>query len=215
MGRIAAALLIWIVSAQAAAAAAPQAGELTLELLMTRMAATSGVVAAFVEQKEIQLLREPLETRGHLYFVPPDRLARITESPGATRLVISGGQLEFRDEAGSDSVDLSDNPMARQFVDNFIVLFSGDLAELQRRYTVDFSAGDGAWQLLLTPRRAPLRDLIRSISLKGRGQALHVMELIETDGDRTHTRFDSIEVDHRFSTDEIERYFSADPPGEP
>lgn len=190
------------------APAAATKDPVTLETLMQGMASTPGVIAEFHEVKELALLSQPLETHGHLYFIPPDRLARTTESPGRTRLVIAGGHLEFRDEAGYDRIELGSNPMVRQFVDNFIVLWSGDLVELRRRYKIDFAARARRWELVLTPRLAPVRDLIRSITLRGRGRALEEMSMVETDGDLTHTTFVKIEVGHRFSQVELERYFS-------
>ena len=47
-------------------------------MLPPRMAATRGVAAEFRESREVALLVEPLESRGLLYFVPPDRMARFT-----------------------------------------------------------------------------------------------------------------------------------------
>src|SRR5262249_31687951 len=56
---------------------------------------TPGVEARFLERREIALLSEPLETRGTIVFVPPDRLVRTTSEPSQTRLVIAGERFEF------------------------------------------------------------------------------------------------------------------------
>ena len=96
-------------------------GTLTLETLTTRMATSSGVVASFREVKELALLDAPIESRGMLYFVPPDRLLRHTTSPDDARLVVEEGRVRYRDAAGSEEIDLAENPVARQFVDNLTV----------------------------------------------------------------------------------------------
>jgi hypothetical protein len=172
------------------------------------MAGTSGVVARFREVKEIALLSAPLEVRGTLTFVPPDRLVRVTTEPGRSRLVIDGERVSFEDEAGSEAMDLSENPVARAFVANFIVLFNGDLAGLRERYEPEFRVDGARWRLALVPRRPPLSDFVAHVRLEGEGRSLGRMELLEVDGDRTTTTFSEVEVDRRFAPEELERLFA-------
>jgi outer membrane lipoprotein-sorting protein len=179
---------------------------------MAGMAGTPGVVARFREVKELALLSAPLESRGTLYFAPPDRLARIVEQPGPSRLVIDGERLLFHDAAGGDEVDLSGHSIAREYVSNFIVLFNGDLDALQERYTPTFHADGRAWSLELRPRRRPLADFVERVTLQGEGRVLQRMELVESDGDRTTTWFEEVEIDHRFGTAESERVFALPEP---
>jgi outer membrane lipoprotein-sorting protein len=194
-----------------AAARAPGAPpEPTLEGLMKTMAATSGVVARFHEVKELSLLSSPLDVSGTLYFIPPDRLARVTTRPGRSKLVIDGKRFSFQDETTHENVDLSGNPVARAFVSNFIVLFNGDLDALRRRYRPDFQVKGGGWTLVLSPLGPPLADVVERVTLEGQGKSLARMELLETNGDRTTTTFQDVQIDHRFSPAERERIF-ADP----
>ncbi len=206
-------LLVWLVSGSRPAAADAH-GDLTLETLMERMGATPGVVAEFSERKEVALLNAPLSVEGILYFVPPDRMVRRTRRPSVSVLTLDGERMRFRDEAGGDDFDLSASPEARHFVDNFIVLFNGDLDGLRERYRVDFEATGARWRLGLVPRRSPVRDFIASITLRGDGAALQEMVMVETDGDRTTTVFGASDVAHRFSPEEIHALFSsgASPP---
>jgi outer membrane lipoprotein-sorting protein len=199
-------LLLW--GAPGRAARAEPAGPPSLEALMAGMAQASGVSARFVERKEIALLSEPIETRGSLLFAPPDRLLRTTEAPARSRLAIAGERFAFSDEAGGEAVNLSDNPLAREFVDSFIVLFSGDLARLRERYEPELEATGADWSLVLRPRQRPLSDLIERITLSGAGAALRQMEMLEKDGDRTLTRFSEVEVDRRITPEEVDAWFA-------
>ena len=73
--------LLWLAAAAALALGADPAthsGDLTLDDLLGHMATTRGVVADFREIKTLKLLDSPLESRGTIYFIPPDRLARVT-----------------------------------------------------------------------------------------------------------------------------------------
>jgi hypothetical protein len=204
--------LLWAAApATGAESAAVPSGPLTLEILMQRMASTTGVRAAFREEKRLALLAAPLVSEGMLYFVPPARLARITTHPGASSLVIDGGRLSYSDETGASDVDLASNRTARTLVENFVVLFSGDLAALRERYDIAFEAEDRRWRMRLTPKAAPLATFIAWVELRGAGPALEEMTLHEADGDQTLTRFERVETDTRFTPEELARLFSPGP----
>ena len=185
-------------------------GPLTLEALMHRMATTTGVRAEFREEKNLALLETPLVSEGTLYFIPPSRMARITSRPGVSSLVIDGGRMSYTDEAGASDVDLSGNRVAHSMVENFVVLFGGDLEALRARYDVEFHAEETRWQLRMTPKAAPLSQFIASVGLRGTGPALEEMVIREADGDLTTTRFRQVETDTRFTPEELARLF---PPG--
>jgi hypothetical protein len=190
--------------------AAPAAGEapaLTLPELMQRMASTSGVETRFREVRELALLSAPLESRGLLYFVPPDRLARFTTEPVASALIVDGERVRFREGAQGEEVDLSGSRTARTFVEHFLVLWSGDLERLERLYHTEFSAEGPRWSLLLTPRGAPLDRFVASVALRGDDHGLAEIALQAADGDRTTTRFESTQLDRRFSPQDLQRLF--------
>lgn len=180
---------------------------MTLEGLMEGFAASHGVRAKFVEEKHLSLLVEPLQSEGAIYFMPPHRLAREIVRPVPSALIVNGNSLATRTPGEINHVDLAASDVARHFVESFIVLFSGDLDELQRRYEVVFEATGRRWRMELVPRQSVVRHLIAQIRLLGEGLALREMEIIETQGDRTTTRFAAIDSDHRFDAAEATRLF--------
>jgi outer membrane lipoprotein-sorting protein len=206
-GLVLALLVAMAIALPATIRATPEAAPAALEALLVGMASTSGVVADFREVKRLALLSEPLESRGTLYFVPPDRLARVTTTPTATRLVIDGDRFSFDDGTGSQAMDLSGNPVAREVVENFIVLFNGDLDALRRRYEPEFATGDDGWSLVLTPRASRLRNLVARVTLEGQGRALTRMTLLEAGGDTTTTHFEDVRSDYAFDAAELARVF--------
>jgi outer membrane lipoprotein-sorting protein len=187
----------------------------TVEELMAGMARARGVRAEFHEEKQVGLLSSPLESRGVLSFIPPDRMVRRTLEPVPSRLIVDGSRVLFRDASGEAPVDLSADPSAREFVDNFTLIFRGDLAALRRRYEVAFESAGARWSLRLEPRDATLRRFVRSLTLSGEGEAMRRMVLEERDGDRTTTRFDRVETDHVFTPEEIAALFGPSPRGDP
>ena len=180
---------------------------LTLEVLMERMAKTRGVRAHFREHKVVSLLSSPIETEGVLYFVPPDRFARHTLQPARAVLVIDGDALLFLDESMGEQVDLGNDPIVRQFAENFAVLFNGDLDSLRELYRASLRADGDRWELTLVPRSATVREFVRNITLRGQGAALLEMVWVEADGDRTTTSFDEVETNRSFTERELEQAF--------
>jgi hypothetical protein len=206
--------LAWLGCALAAAApASAEAPAATLEALMAGMAGARGVVAEFREVKQLALLAAPLESRGVLHFVPPDRMVRRTFEPVPSVLVVDGRRVVFRDAEGSAPLDLSGDPSARQFVDNVTTIFRGDLAALRERYEVRFEASPPGWRLELAPRDPVVRRFVASLTLAGEGEALREMVLLERDGDRTTTRFERVETDHEHTAEELRSLFGEAGPG--
>ncbi len=180
--------------------------------ILARMASTPGVEAAFEERKELALLAAPLETRGVIYFVPPDRFARFTTMPARSALVVSGDEVHLREGRDAQEIDLTGNRMANVFVENFVSLWSGDRERLERLYATEFHGTREAWELRLVPRRAPLANVIARITLRGDLEAMRELVVDERDGDRTATRFGATDSERQFTPDELERIFVA---GEP
>ena len=185
----------------------PAAGAADLEQLMRGMADSRGVVADFREVKHIALLTEPIETRGRLYFVPPDRMLRESHAPVKSRLVVDGDRVRM--EQPGRVMDLSESAMARGFVENFVVLWSGDLEALRERYQVRFGANASGWEMTLQPRDPTLRRVIETISLRGSSETLQEIETREVDGDRTLMILETVDRDHVFEVDELEKLFPA------
>lgn len=204
----------WASALVAAAAFAEETAGPTDQLgeILRRMASTPGVEAVFEERKELALLAAPLETHGVIYFVPPDRFARFTTAPGESALVVRGDDVQLREGADAQQIDLSGNRVARVFVENFVALWSGDRERLERLYALEILGAREAWELRLVPRRAPLADVIASITLRGDRDAMRELVVLERDGDRTTTRFSRTRHDRAFTPAELERIFTAGAP---
>jgi hypothetical protein len=160
----------------------------------------------FREQKQITLLEKPLSSSGKIYFVPPNRLVRFTLEPEFSALIIDGEKLRFQ-QGNREKFDLSGNPMARDFIENFIVLFNGDLPKLRDLYRTSFDAEGENWTLILVPRRAPLRGFVKEIALRGDRDGIREMVVQNTDGDRTSTTLDVISTDYHFTDEQLEDLF--------
>jgi hypothetical protein len=183
-----------------------------LDIVLEHMASSAGVEVAFRERKELALLSMPLESEGVLYFSRPDRFARFTLEPAFASLVVNGRQVSVREGRDGEPIDLSSNPLTRVFVENFVVLWSGDREKLEALYDIEFSGDPERWNLRLVPRRTPLADAIVAITMTGDAGAMREMLVEEKDGDRTSTTFEGLRSDRAFTPQELDRIFTAGQP---
>ncbi|HEX3694685.1 MAG TPA: outer membrane lipoprotein carrier protein LolA [Polyangia bacterium] len=189
--------------------AVEKSAPVTIEALLNQFARAPGLSAHFREEKHLALLDAPLVNEGTIHFMPPGRFARHTLKPIASTLLIDGGRLQFGDaDGGKQSMELGTNPVAKLFVDSFVMILAGDRKGLERVFNMNLtSLPGGGWRLLLTPRVAPMDKVIKEITLGGAGLALHDMDVRESSGDWSRTSFTDVDVNHRYSADEQARVF--------
>ena len=175
---------------------------------MVLFATGGGIRASFVETRRLAILAAPIESAGVLYFAPPDRLARHTSRPGRSRVVVHGDRVAFRDETGSQTLDLGSSGAARTLIGGLMVLLRGDLAALRERYRVAFRVTGREWELDLEPRDRAARALVERTLVRGKDAELTSMETRETSGDATITEFRDVDTGIAFEDAELERIFS-------
>jgi len=186
-----------------------------LKDLMALFAESGGVRAKFSESRYLSILTEPIETRGVLYFSPPDHLARYTSQPDASSIVTDGKQVTLSDRTGTKTIDLESSELARELVSGFAVLLRGDLAALNAEYEVELysrkSQGPllaSPWILDLKPRSSEIRIFIERTRVEGLKNKLTSMETLEKNGDRTLMVFSAVETGLEFDDEQLEHLFS-------
>jgi outer membrane lipoprotein-sorting protein len=187
--------------------------EAMMTALLARFAKAPGIFARYKEEKHIALLQAPLVNEGTIHFAPPGRLARHTTKPTPSSLVIDDKKVTFGGAEGSESLDLGTNPVARAFVDSFVMLLAGNRAGLERYFTIGFSsvrgpkAGPDAWHLVLVPRTSPMDKVIKEMTVDGSGLAIKEMVVRETSGDWTRSVFSDVDTNHPYDAAEQARVF--------
>jgi hypothetical protein len=195
----------------------PGRGEDGLASLLAGFAAMPGLAARFREERHLGLLKEPLVSHGALYFAPPDRLARHVEAPFPSRLVVRGDHVEYGTAADGGGIDLSASPVLGSFVEAFRLLLRGDVRRLRHVFSVRWTpTGRGergdSWHLSLSPRREPLKGIVESLEVTGRGRLLSSISIREVRGDRTEMTFSDVDPDRRFPMEEAARIFQLQDP---
>lgn len=210
LGAVLIALLAALAASGTAVGGAWAQGASGIEALLERFARMPGLQARFREEKHIGLLAAPIVNEGTLHFAPPDRLVRRVRRPHRSTLLVRGDRLRVRDGGRTRSVDLSESPMVRAFVDSFRALLAGDRRALESHFELALEgkgSGEGAWHLTMRPRDPGLRRAIRRISVDGRGVVLERLVVEERNGDRSVTTFSEVDPSRRYGRDELRRVF--------
>lgn len=187
--------------------------------LFRRFRAMRGLSASYTEEKHLSLLAVPLSSRGKLYYrTGPDgadgRLVRVVEAPEKSKLSVSERELKISDGRGTEVIDLRQSDRVRLFVTSLMQVFRGDGAALGRHYVVRYRhVGEqgGGWRLDLTPKKSPLDKMMRSLSLRGVGDAVSQIVLTEPSGDRTVTAIRAADPRRVFTPAEQREIFGLRP----
>lgn len=163
------------------------AAELTLPALMRELAEVPAAQARFTEIRHMSVLQQPLLLNGRLGYVRPGRLERHVLSPYDEKTVISGGRvtIENRTRNTSRTFSLESAPAAYALVESLRATLAGDLAALQRHYSVELKGRLEEWTLTLTPRDAAVVALVSRVSLAGSRARVLRFDVLEAGGDHS------------------------------
>jgi outer membrane lipoprotein-sorting protein len=166
-------------------AAAEEAFGLTT--LMRLLAAVPAAEARFTEVHRLQVLEAPLELRGTLRYVRPDRLERHVESPFEETIRIEGDRVSVDNPARGmrRSYALASLPATYALVESLRATLAGDRAALERYYRLDLSGTREAWHLSLTPRDAAVAAMLTQVRLQGSAARITRIEYDEGPEERT------------------------------
>jgi len=182
--------------------------------LLARLARMPGFAAHFEETKKISLLTTPLVSRGELFFDPPDRLLRRTQSPSEQRVLVDGDRVVLIDATRREELDLGSDTPIRPLVASLLWVLAGEREPLERSYRVDYTLDpDGrAWALRLVPRTAPLDALIAAIEVRGVSALPTEFRVEEANGDLSITRLSELDTERRFTASEQSSLFDSEAP---
>jgi hypothetical protein len=167
------------------AASLSRASDGELGELMQLLAARRHGEVSFVEQHFIKLTKRPVESMGELIYDAPDRLEKRTNEPRRETLTVAGHEVTIERKGTSRTLDLSSYPALVPFVEGIRATLAGDLASLERVFTVDYAGDLSRWALTLTPRDSALARTVARVRIDGVRDTLLTVEIQEADGDRS------------------------------
>jgi len=160
-----------------------RAEEWSVSELMEAMSQTRMARAKFVEQKNISMLEQPIESSGELFYTAPDRLEKRTLQPKAESMQLEGSTLWIISEGKSHVLQLSRYPEIAAFIDSIRGLLSGDRKALERSYQLQLSGKKTAWTLILEPKNPRVQKVLLRIEIEGAQTTLRNILIEQADGD--------------------------------
>ena len=174
-----------------------------LARLFSELGARRERQARFNERKFSALLKAPIESTGTLTFRAPDFLEKRTVEPQRESVRIEGNVVTYEGSPKGGAVQtrtfaLSDAPLLAALSESLRATLAGDLSALRRHYDVGWNAlqapvraqveATAGWQLTLVPRERALRDAVAKVVLRGVGNEVSAVEIVEASGDLTLMR---------------------------
>lgn len=156
-----------------------------LDALMILLADHPHGRVSFVETRYLALLDRPIEARGALVYVPPDRLERHTQVPRQESAILAGDTLTLVRDGRRRELSLSESPEVALLIGSLRAVLGGDRDTLERDFTLNHAGTPEAWILDLLPREPEALPALRRIHLVGTQGQVERVEMIETDGDRS------------------------------
>jgi hypothetical protein len=179
-------LWIWALLALTLSAAHPaHAAPGDLQELMRLLAARRHGQVDFVEQHFLAVLKRPVESYGVMIYDAPRRLEKRTVEPRPEKLVLDGEELTIERKGHTHVLDLAAYPSILPFVESLRATLAGDLPALERVFNVDFAGTLERWTLTLSPRDSKVSSTVSRVRIEGSGDALHNVEILEANGDRS------------------------------
>lgn len=175
--------------------------------LMAGLAQVERLEADYEETKTLAVLKRPLRSRGQLFYRrhPAAAMARVQQKPQAARVLVRANELAtYRPGQRPERLSFEGRPELRALVGSLLALLEGNLAELQKAYTVRFTTVPEGWVLELTPKSERLSAMVRRLQFRGRGLAVSSFRVEEARGDSTETKILAATLEPDW-TPEIER----------
>ncbi|HUR27672.1 MAG TPA: outer membrane lipoprotein carrier protein LolA, partial [Planctomycetota bacterium] len=166
------------------------------------------VRAEFAEEKKIKVLKRPLRSAGQIVFSAKHGLYRALKEPFVQELLVTPKGLAERDEAGKiQKIEVGQQPLAKGFIDAFLLVFSGDDKALAADFELSFEGTEDAWTMGFVPKKKPLDKFIAHMVVTGKRGVFDTLQVGEVNGDKTTTKFTGVVTDKELTPEERERWF--------
>jgi len=166
------------------------------------------VRADFVEEKKIKVLKRPLRSSGQIVFSGKLGLYRALKDPFVQELLVTPRGLAQRDDAGKiEKIEVEKQPLAKGFIDAFLLVFSGDDRALAADFGLYFEGDESAWTMGFVPKKQPLDKFIAHMVVTGKRGVFETLLVSEVNGDKTTTKFSSVVTDKELTAEEQQRWF--------
>lgn len=167
-----------------ASAAAPTLAE----SLLARLAKTPPVSTPFIQVAYRGVLSRPLVVSGTLKWLGGDQMERDIAKPFQETAKIGNGEISVQRGHGEvHRMPMARAPQTGAMLSGFRALLGGDVAALQKDFTLSAEGSDTHWVVTLVPRTGQLKQQLASIMIDGRNSKPRCLTVKDANGDTSIT----------------------------
>ena len=156
-----------------------------LQQLSEQLAKPGVIHGAFVQEKHLRSLPQPLTSTGKFVLAKDSGLLWLLDTPLKQDYRITAAGIARRETGADGGWQMLPGKSAGAEQNRlFLAVLQGDSSGLQRDFDVQLSGDVQAWQLTLVPRSMLLKQVFKQINING-GALVQRIELLETQGDST------------------------------
>lgn len=156
-----------------------------LQQLSAQLAQPTVIHGAFIQEKHLRALPQPLTSKGQFVLAKEYGLLWLLDTPLKQDYRITSAGIARRDAAAPGGWQAVPGKSAGAEQNRlFLAVLQGDSSGLQRDFELRLSGESNAWQLTLIPRSLMLQQVFKQIDISG-GALVQRIQLQETQGDST------------------------------
>jgi outer membrane lipoprotein-sorting protein len=169
----------------ASASASASAAAWNIDQLMSALSKATAGRASFVEVKTMAMLERPVTSSGELLYAAPDRLEKRTVKPAPETMRIQGDTLTLERGKQKHELKLTEYPELAGFIDSIRGTLAGNRQALENSFVLALTGPAERWNLTLKPKDAKVGRAVHLVTIKGAGENVATIEIIQSDGDRS------------------------------
>jgi hypothetical protein len=157
----------------------------SIDQLMSALSKATAGRASFVEVKTMAMLERPVTSSGELVYAAPDRLEKRTVKPAPETMRIQGDTLTLERGKQKHELKLTEYPELAGFIDSIRGTLAGNRQALENSFVLALTGPAERWNLTLKPKDAKVGRAVHLVTIKGAGENVATIEIIQSDGDRS------------------------------
>ena len=161
--------------------------------VITEKLSKSTLNAAFVQDKKIAALSNPLKSIGNIWFSEDAELVWQVQKPIKSTMVIKQGKiLQFnrKDKQLESNQMTAPSSLATLFYN----IASGKLSDLKTQFELNLRCNGTSWEVTLSPKEQQISQFIKELKLIGVEQ-IDSFSYEENRGDKTHVSLTHLKED--------------------
>ena len=153
----------------------------------------------FTQVSTLSFLEDKATAKGKMSFTAPENLVWQYTSPTRYTFSIDNGKVTTKSGGKTYSVDISNNKTYQNIVEMMVQSVSGKSLGNGRNFSVEMYISGSEWIAWLTPLKADLRKMFKSVRLHFNSQkrVVQQVEMISSNGDNIQITLSNIQTIYR------------------